>query len=860
MAQQQLESFKMKTKFEGLIKLLAEGLYSEHDIFVRELIQNSYDSIVLRKELEPELAGRIEVDFDVVKKTITFSDNGIGMNRQDIREFLSVIGSTGKDAARNSGTKLSHEVIGQFGIGMLSAFVVADSVCVDTLKVGESDAFEWRNSGSEDCLLYSSDKTTVGSKITVYVGDDYTYFLSEKKLKDIIVLYCDFLSVPIYLNGIGPINTIEAPWNKVYPTTLAENDAYHDFIERRFTDSSLDVFPFSIDGSYNAKGVLYISDRHVADVNTGGFLDVFIRRMLVKKADTSLLPSWARFIRGVIDSPDLKPTAARDNIQTSDQSYEYIKRELGQIIVKRLAYLAKEQPKRFRTINEWHHYHLKGMAYFYDEFFNEVADMLLFETNRGMMSLHDYLPKNEPMADGRLPLYYFSYYDSAAQYYRLADAKNIVVINAGDRFDEEVLEKYAKKYESKVTLQQFDTLSDGVLFEDISNEESLRYSELEQAFTFALNRQGLNVKVEAKKFIPHAVPAVIVESKRNKAQEQLRSLLSNPKIRMGMEDTWDEIMNDSKNKARKLVINIDNPVISGMLNFSGYNDRDIMDQMLIAVYNNAMLYAHRLHSDDMNIVHDSIVRLMYRAVDMHFKQNELTEKLEESRRRAAESVQTAELPDYVRVFMITPFASEFNSVENAVRLVFENSPFFFQVRLARDFTHKTGGLVSNTRQHIAESHSFVADITGNNPNVMMELGAIAMREDTRPVVVLKADDDDSKVPVDLGDKLRVHYGSNSDSAEDIAAAIRENLLDGETLKNEDMKLLMRQRKARFLSKTLLKALPLNLTDGDISNITGKYETVEALLSENSQNLTERLGLKKYVVDGLVEELKGVIDE
>lgn len=856
MAQKKLDTFNMETRFDGLIKLLAEGLYSEKDIFVRELIQNAHDSIIRRKELEPDLAGRIDIDYDTARQTISFTDNGIGMDEQDIRLFLSVIGSTGTGTARESGMRLSHELIGQFGIGMLSAFVVADKVYVDTLKNGMDTAFEWRNSGSEECQLYSSDRVIPGSRITVFLRADFAYFLSDKKLREIIIRYCDFISVPIYLNGAGPVNTVDVPWNREYASKEAEHAAYSDFINRRFTDYSLDVFPFFIDGAYSAKGILYISDRHVADINTGGLLDIFIRRMLVKQADTALLPTWAKFVRGVIDSPDLKPTAARDNVQTSDKSFEYIRQKLGEVIVKRLTYLAKEHPAQFRTINEWHHYHLKGMAYFYDEFFNAVADLLLFETNRGMMSLKDYLPKNEPQPDGRAPLFFFAYHSSAAQYYRMADAKNLTVINAGDRFDEEVLNKYAENFSNKVVLKQFDVLSDGILFEPLPEERVKRYANLEQKFVFVLNRNGLNVQVEAKRFLPAVVPAVIVESTRTKAEENLRALLSDPHVRMGMEDVWSEVIQDQQKKLRKLALNAGNPVIEGLLMVK---DERLLEQMLLVVYNNAMMYSHRMQEEDMNIVHDSMVGLMNTTISLYHEREDIQEKLEENRRRDIEDRTESNLPDHIRVFMITPFADEFRPVEQAVRNVLEGPPFFFEVRLARDYTHEGAQLVNDIRQHISESHAFLADITGLNPNVMMELGAIFMRLDPRPVLVLRSETDSGKVPADIGDKLRISYGSPMDDIQQIETDIRAKLeMDGKII-HGDIEELMRQRRTRYLSTTLLRSLPLALSASNIANIRKQYGTVDALLTADFEEMRKKISLKPYLLQGLKDELEAMLD-
>lgn len=135
----------MKTNFEGLIRLLADGLYSTSDIFVRELVQNGHDSIVRREALkETFYQGEISITYDSSEKSITFTDNGIGMDESDIENFLSVIGSTGTGISRGELEDMfSEELIGQFGIGMLSSFLVASKVCVQTHKVNSDTAYQW---------------------------------------------------------------------------------------------------------------------------------------------------------------------------------------------------------------------------------------------------------------------------------------------------------------------------------------------------------------------------------------------------------------------------------------------------------------------------------------------------------------------------------------------------------------------------------------------------------------------------------------------------------------------------------------------------------------------------------------------
>jgi len=353
---QPLEEFKMETNFEGLIQLLAKSLYPEPDVFIRELIQNAHESIVRRQEVEPDFAGRIDIELDSSKRQIIFRDNGIGMDRQDIKDFLSVIGSTGTGTARQKlkeeGRAAAYNLIGQFGIGMLSAFVVAEKVVVRTLKLGEKQAFAWHNKGSTDCILYADNRQEIGSEIIISVNSEYTFMLDEKRLREGIVKYCDFVQFPISLNKQGPVNAITAPWYREHWASKAEKEAsYNQFLRRRYPDVPLDVIPVEINEPYQARGALYISDNRVADFNSTGVVDIFVRRMFIRAGDNTILPPWAKFIRGIIDSPDLQPTAARDNIQRNNPAFEFLQKRLGELIVERLAYLAKQEPNKFKQIN-----------------------------------------------------------------------------------------------------------------------------------------------------------------------------------------------------------------------------------------------------------------------------------------------------------------------------------------------------------------------------------------------------------------------------------------------------------------------------------------------------------------------------
>ena len=335
-----ISTFQMETNFSGLIQLLAKHLYSDPDVFIRELVQNSHDAIHRRRALEPNLSGRIDISVDSTARTITFIDNGIGMGADEIRQFLSVIGSSGTLTAlqdADTARAVASDLIGQFGIGFLSAFLVASRVDVRTLRHDSRQSLRWRNDGSLTCHLFEDDLRQAGTQVVVYVSDEHLYALDSHRIESVIRKYCDFIPFPITLNGHGPINEMDVPFYRLH----WENDAlrkarYDEFVRRRYSDIALDVIPFDVPEPFTARGVLLISDRSLPDIDTGGVLEIFIRRMAIKSDDTNLLPRWAKFVRGVVDSSDLEPTAARDNYKLDHPSVAHISQHLGRAIVDRL--------------------------------------------------------------------------------------------------------------------------------------------------------------------------------------------------------------------------------------------------------------------------------------------------------------------------------------------------------------------------------------------------------------------------------------------------------------------------------------------------------------------------------------------
>jgi molecular chaperone HtpG len=345
-------------------------------------------------------------------------------------------------------------------------------------------------------------------------------------------------------------------------------------------------------------------------------VDIYVRRMLIRASDDTLLPSWAKFVRGVIDTPDLQPTAARDQIQRTHPSFDYLQRRLGEIVVERLSFLAEFDPQKFARINLWHHYHLKGMAFYHDEFFERVGELLLFETSRGLMSLRRYLAENAAHAgsDGRVPIYYFAYRGAATQFYRLAEARGWAVLNAGYAFEEDLLRKYAERYADRVRLERVDATDDPELFGRLEADEEERFRQLELDVEGHLFRSGArDVRVQVRRFAPVDLPAVIIETPETEAERKLNDRLTALTLTDAFDDIAKEALEQSRRRPQMVSLNADNALVRRLLTEDRRNP--LVREVMLGVYHSALLYSHNmLTQNSAELIHAHLVRLYAMAL------------------------------------------------------------------------------------------------------------------------------------------------------------------------------------------------------------------------------------------------------
>jgi molecular chaperone HtpG len=459
-----------KQKFDlhlpGLLKVLAEHLYSSKKVGIRELLQNAHDSCVRRK-LEGDDADywpRIDLAIDPKKRIVTIRDNGCGLTAEEITHYLATIG---RGYTRELREKLSlcsaaeaAQLIGQFGLGFLSAFLLADQVTLITRSFQGGEPLQWRSSGDEYYDVTPYPDAEIGTTVELHIKPAASFMLQEQALTDTVRTYADFLPVPIYLEGDPePLNSMTPPWEADDPEA-----ALPDYLDRVFhTPEPLFVLPlrdWKVDVGHDKitvplRGVLFVPPGSVASVREYGDVTVYIRRMFICDRQRDLLPPWARFVRGAIDCPALQPTASREDIH-QDENFESVQQALEEQLGRGLQLLAREEPATWKKLIQGHSDVIMGWAARDREFFDRVDDLILFRTSRGLMSLPEYLRQSGGT------LYYVTREMGSLQEQLLAEGRDVPAIDASWFAVSPFLQQYAAKHQD-VGLVQLDGSSEELL-------------------------------------------------------------------------------------------------------------------------------------------------------------------------------------------------------------------------------------------------------------------------------------------------------------------------------------------------------------------------------------------------------------
>lgn len=319
-----MEKNQFKAESKRLLDLMIHSIYTNQEIFLRELISNASDAIdkLAYLALTDDSIGlnrsdfKIELAVDKDAKTLTVRDNGIGMTRDEMEENLGTIAHSGSFQFKNEMDKQEDiDIIGQFGVGFYSAFMVADSVKVTSKKHGCEEAFCWESSGADGYTLTSAEKETTGTEIVLTLREEE--YLDENRLRMLVRKYSDYIRYPIKL-GEDTLNSMLPVWQKQKQDVT--EDEYNSFYRDKFFDyeKPLSVLHFGVEGAVTYKALLYIPSKAPYDFYTKDFkpgLQLYSSGVLIMEHCQDLLPDHFRFVRGVIDSPDLSLNISREMLQ-----------------------------------------------------------------------------------------------------------------------------------------------------------------------------------------------------------------------------------------------------------------------------------------------------------------------------------------------------------------------------------------------------------------------------------------------------------------------------------------------------------------------------------------------------------------
>ncbi|NLU83053.1 molecular chaperone HtpG [Rhodococcus sp. HNM0569] len=387
-----VEHREFQAETRQLLDLMIHSIYSNKDTFLRELVSNASDALdklkleaFRDKDLDVDTSDlHIELDTDADARTLTVRDNGIGMTRDEVVDLIGTLAKSGTaqlrgalSAAQNAeSAAAAEELIGQFGIGFYSSFMVADTVTLLTRKAGEKTATRWESSGEDTYTIEEVDDAPQGTSVTLHLKpndeDDHVRdYTSEWTLEDIVKKYSDFIAWPIRMQvertttvgegedakdettvEVKTLNSMKALWTR--PRDEVSDDEYHEFYKHvaHAWDEPLEIIPMKAEGTFEYQALLFLPsvapfDLFMRDAKVG--VQLYVRRVFIMDDCEELIPPYLRFVKGVVDAQDLSLNVSREILQ-QDRQIRAIRRRLTKKVLATIKDLRTEQPEKYRTL------------------------------------------------------------------------------------------------------------------------------------------------------------------------------------------------------------------------------------------------------------------------------------------------------------------------------------------------------------------------------------------------------------------------------------------------------------------------------------------------------------------------------
>jgi molecular chaperone HtpG len=397
------ETVEFKTEVKQLLDLVIHSLYSNKEIFLRELISNAsdaidrarFESLTHQEILEGDSEWKIRIVSDAKAKTLTISDNGVGMDKDAIVQNIGTIARSGTKAfleqLKQKGLKDSPEFIGQFGVGFYSAFMVADRVAVLSRMAGDKKkAVRWESAGDGAYTVEDAEKEKRGTDVILHLKEDASDFLNEWTIRSLVKKFSDYIEHPVVMNvekekkkiEEETLNSRKAIWLKA-KSEIQESE-YNEFYKhtaKDFTDP-LKVIHFSAEGASEFKALLYIPSKapfSLFDTDHKIGVHLYVRRVFIMDDCKKLLPEYLRFVKGVVDSSDLPLNVSRELLQ-DNKEMEKIKKSVVNKVLSTLKEMKEKEFEKYKTFYKEFGKVIKEGVHFDSENREKIQDLLLFDS------------------------------------------------------------------------------------------------------------------------------------------------------------------------------------------------------------------------------------------------------------------------------------------------------------------------------------------------------------------------------------------------------------------------------------------------------------------------------------------------
>lgn len=510
---------RISVETENIFPIIKKWLYSEKDIFLRELVSNACDAIAklkkisLNEEFEGGTDYRIDLDFDQESRILTVQDNGIGMTDEEVNRYINQIAFSGAEEFvkkyQSEGDK--PEIIGHFGLGFYSSFMVSSKVKIETKSYKKgSTPVVWESESGTEFSLRSGDRSERGTKISLSLDADSGEYLDQWKLKELVRKYCDFLPVPIYVKG-EKANKQTPLWSE-QPSSV-KKEQYDEFYQYLFPFAGEPLFHvhLNVDYPFRLQGILYFPRlKHELDANRMG-IKLYCNHVFVSDEAKELVPQFLTVLQGTLDIPDLPLNVSRSYLQ-NDPLVKKISSHIVKKVSDKLLEEWTKNPDEFRKNWDEISLFVKYGMMTDEKFYESAKDLIFFRSSNGdLTKLEEYVERNKEKNSGKV--YYAGEAELSSVYMDLLKSQGLEALLVDSRIDNHFLQ-FLEGKNPDWKFQRVDSeLADQVLDKDASpdladQDNKTTEDRLKEIFTKAIAREGVEIKTEALK--SEDIPSVIL--------------------------------------------------------------------------------------------------------------------------------------------------------------------------------------------------------------------------------------------------------------------------------------------------------------------------------------------------------------